>query len=118
MAQAFVELCRDAGTPLDLARQQVRTALESRDAGRIGRRVTSDDSIKWWPLRDALLAAQAILDDKLSVIEGCIALAAYAPDIVPDWGEDPDSHPLPFCRAEGTGADRVIGMAGVSTMHA
>jgi hypothetical protein len=55
----------------------------------MGRLVTSDDTIKW-PLRDALRAAQALLDGELSLIEGSIALAAYAHDVVPDWRVDPD----------------------------
>jgi Protein of unknown function (DUF2489) len=43
-----------------------------------------------WRLRDALRAARAVLDGELGVIEGCIALAAYAHDVVPDWVVDPD----------------------------
>ena len=43
-----------------------------------------------WPLRQALRAAQAVLDGNLGVIEGSRALADYAHDIVPDWSTDPD----------------------------
>ena len=42
------------------------------------------------PLRDALAAAQAVLDGKLGVIEGSIALAAFAYEVIPDWRVDPD----------------------------
>ena len=44
----------------------------------------------YWPLRDALSAARAVLDGELGVIEGSVALAAYAHHIVPDWATDPD----------------------------
>src|ERR1700736_2516223 len=43
-----------------------------------------------WPLRDALRTAQAVLDGDVGVIEGSIALAAHAHDVVPDWAADPD----------------------------
>lgn len=43
-----------------------------------------------WPLRDALRTARAVLDGQLGLIEGCIALAAYAHHVVPDWRVDPD----------------------------
>jgi hypothetical protein len=50
----------------------------------------TQDLPREWPLRQALQAAQAILDGKLSVIEGSRALASYAHDIVLDWSADPD----------------------------
>lgn len=43
-----------------------------------------------WPLPDALSIARKMLNDELDVIEGSIALARYAHDIVPDWRVDPD----------------------------
>jgi hypothetical protein len=43
-----------------------------------------------WPLRDALETAKAILRAELGMIDGCIALAAYAHHIVPNWAIDPD----------------------------
>src|SRR5277367_2091063 len=43
-----------------------------------------------WPLRDALKTAQAMLDQDLGIIEGAVALAAYAHQVVPDWRVDPD----------------------------
>jgi hypothetical protein len=50
----------------------------------------SRDLPREWPLRQALQAAQAVLDGKLSVIEGSRALADYMHDIVPNWSSDPD----------------------------
>src|SRR5688572_29553648 len=49
----------------------------------------SDEAIKW-PLRDALQVARALLSGEVGVIEGSIALAAQAHDVVLDWREDPD----------------------------
>jgi hypothetical protein len=43
-----------------------------------------------WPLHDALITARAVLNGELGAIEGSIALAAYAHDVVPDWTVDPD----------------------------
>lgn len=43
-----------------------------------------------WPLRQALQAAQAVLNGTLGVIEASRVLAGYAHDIVPDWSIDPD----------------------------
>jgi len=43
-----------------------------------------------WPLPEALSIARKMLNDELGVIEGSIALARYAHDIVPDWRVDPD----------------------------
>jgi hypothetical protein len=51
--------------------------------------MTSDTKTSW-PLRDALKTAQAMLDQNLGMIEGCIALSAYAHRVVPDWTIDPD----------------------------
>jgi len=51
--------------------------------------MTSDTQTPW-PLRDALKTAQAMLDQDLGMIEGCIALSAYAHRVVPDWSIDPD----------------------------
>ena len=50
----------------------------------------SSDTRKSWPLRDALNTARAILDHELGMIEGCIALARYAHDVVPNWAIDHD----------------------------
>jgi hypothetical protein len=50
--------------------------------------MTSDGQTRW-PLRDALKTAQAVLDQDLGMIEGCIALSAYAHQVVPDWASDP-----------------------------
>ena len=43
-----------------------------------------------WPIPDAILVAQRMLNDELGVIEGSIALAGYAHHVVPDWRVDPD----------------------------
>jgi Protein of unknown function (DUF2489) len=43
-----------------------------------------------WPLREALITAQAVLADDTGVIEGSIALAGFAHHVVPDWRVDPD----------------------------
>jgi Protein of unknown function (DUF2489) len=43
-----------------------------------------------WPLRDALKTAQAVLDQELGMIEGCIELAAHGHQVVPNWRIDPD----------------------------
>jgi hypothetical protein len=51
---------------------------------------TKRDSRSRWPLRDALRTAHAVLDGKTGVLEGCIALASYAHDVVPDWRVDAD----------------------------
>jgi hypothetical protein len=51
---------------------------------------TKRDAQSRWPLRDALRTAHAVLDGKMGVIEGCIALASYAHDVVPDWRVDAD----------------------------
>lgn len=50
----------------------------------------SSGSGKNWPLRDALGTARAVLDHELGMTEGCIALARYAHDIVPNWAIDRD----------------------------
>jgi hypothetical protein len=43
-----------------------------------------------WPLRDALRTARAVLDGEMGIIEGSVALARYAHDVVPKWSVDPD----------------------------
>jgi hypothetical protein len=43
-----------------------------------------------WPLRDALRTAQAVLDGEMGIIEGSVALARYAHDVVSKWSVDPD----------------------------
>jgi len=50
----------------------------------------SSDTEKIWPLRDALNTARAVLDHELGMIEGCIALARYAHEVVPNWAIDHD----------------------------
>jgi hypothetical protein len=65
-----------------------------------------------WPLRDALITAHAVLDNKPGIIEGSRELAKYAHSVVADWRTDPDlvvfgalaseTDHLPF----GTGRDR------------
>jgi len=50
----------------------------------------STDTGKSWPLRDALNTARAVLGHELGMIEGCIALARYAHDAVPNWAIDHD----------------------------
>jgi hypothetical protein len=55
--------------------------------------MTSDGQTRW-PLRDALKTAQAVLDQDLGMIEGCIALSAYAHQVVPDWASDRAIHTL------------------------
>lgn len=48
------------------------------------------EPVTTWPLRDALRAAHAILDNELGIIEGCIELAWYAHSVVADDRTDPD----------------------------
>jgi hypothetical protein len=43
-----------------------------------------------WPLRDALKMAQSVLGGEIGAIEGSIALARFAHDVVSDWRVDPD----------------------------
>jgi hypothetical protein len=50
----------------------------------------SSDTGRSWPLRDALNTARAVLNHELGMTEGCIALARYAHDIVPNWAIDRD----------------------------
>lgn len=43
-----------------------------------------------WPLRDALNMARSVLNNEIGIIEGCIALARFAHEVVPNWSSDPD----------------------------
>ena len=43
-----------------------------------------------WSRSEAVRKAQAILSGDLGVLEGCIALASLAHDVVSDWRVDPD----------------------------
>jgi hypothetical protein len=48
------------------------------------------ETVAPWPLRDALITALAVLDNKLGIIEGSRELAKYAHSVVADWRTDPD----------------------------
>jgi hypothetical protein len=50
----------------------------------------SSDIGRSWPLRDALNTAQAVLNHELGITAGCMALARYAHEIVPNWAIDQD----------------------------